>query len=324
MGRPFSIGSEYVEVILMAEITGYGYVLKKVLEADISRNAKLLYCMIAVFADSEKWLAHPQTKLLCGYLKITDKTLRRARGELSDLGYLQYKRQGTQVSYDLTVNHVITSENGVHTGYGYLPKSIILDNRLANNSKLLYAFLASYAGTAGKAWPSIDKITKSLGMYGEAFYDARLSLVAGGLIKVTHRFNGKTNQTNVYTLKENQRIIGNETELSPWYEVDWHQDAFRNYELAYGEKLTVQQRDLLSPYVEKYGDSWVNSAIQLARNFGHRFNYALSIMQKWDKIGLSDFESIIDWQKNFLKGEGSGYSETRANSYLIDILGIAG
>ena len=36
-----------------------------IMEASISKRAKVIYCLLAVFADSEQWKAHPKANYIC-------------------------------------------------------------------------------------------------------------------------------------------------------------------------------------------------------------------------------------------------------------------
>ncbi|WP_054660699.1 helix-turn-helix domain-containing protein [Secundilactobacillus kimchicus] len=301
-------------------ISGYGYILKQVFEAELSRSARLLFCLLTVFADSDTWQAYPNNRLITGYLRMNIKTFRRARTELANLGYLQFEHQGSTTLYTLTLNQAKIGQKGAHNGYGYFPKLIMLNNHLSNNSKLIYAFLASHAGTKGIAWPSVGKMVSQLKMSPKTFYNAQRELKQADFIKIDRRYDGRVNQTNVYTLIANQKVVGNVVELDPWFKTNRSLLAPAYYELAYQTPLTVQQKKQLQPFIREHGDQWVNMATFYARKYGFQYAYIYEVVKDWQRMQLQTPDDVVDWMSRYSvdqQGDDHGIPEDRFKDYLL-------
>jgi hypothetical protein len=70
------------------------------------------------------------------------------------------------------------------SGYGYIPKSVMQDRGLSPTAKAIYAYLCSFSGRAGEAWPSVERMMADLGVCREAFYTHMKALLAAGLVSV--------------------------------------------------------------------------------------------------------------------------------------------
>lgn len=72
-------------------------------------------------------------------------------------------------------------------GYGIIPKTLMLDETIAIESKAIYAYLASFAGGGQTAFPGIDKLLHNLKISEKRFYKYRKQLIEKGYITVKPR-----------------------------------------------------------------------------------------------------------------------------------------
>ena len=89
-------------------------------------------------------------------------------------------------------------------GFGFSPKQVFKDERLSIESKAIYGFIASYAGSGATAYPSVSYICSKLKIGEKRFYKYRKELVEYGYLKVSKRFNNNRNKSNMYEI-----VLGN-------------------------------------------------------------------------------------------------------------------
>lgn len=87
-------------------------------------------------------------------------------------------------------------------GFGTIPKKIMNDTNLTIESKAIYAYFSSYAGSGDTAFPSINLVCGKLGVSKDRFYKHRKILEQQGYLSIKHRFDGAKNQNNIYTLNQ--------------------------------------------------------------------------------------------------------------------------
>lgn len=264
---------------------GYGYVIQSVMRnPKISKIAKAILCVIAVFADPVTWEAYPSTKMICSILKLSPATFRKHRQELVSIGYISFKREGNKIVYMLWINETMVRGSG----YGFIPKSVMLDSTLSRNTRVFYCYLASFAGMRGIAFPIIQTILSELGLSLATMYKCRKELEERGLLKVQHRMNDDKSKylPNIYTLTENKRIFGGE-QLSDNFYVPEGIPPVNYYQLAYDNtKPNIIQAQKLEDYADRNDWDLVNYAIWKARRLRKPFTYFQAIMDKWEMIGL--------------------------------------
>ena len=69
-------------------------------------------------------------------------------------------------------------------GYGIIPKTIMKDKNVSIQAKAIYAYLCSYAGNKGTAFPSVGLITYELNIHKDTFYKYLKELKETGYIEV--------------------------------------------------------------------------------------------------------------------------------------------
>ena len=91
-------------------------------------------------------------------------------------------------------------------GFGYVTKAIMRDRGLSGPAKLIYCYLASFAGSTGKAWPGVSLMTAELGMTKNTFYKYLKELKESGALRVEKQKNPDgTFAGNVYYLEDQTR-----------------------------------------------------------------------------------------------------------------------
>lgn len=270
--------------------SGYGYVAQSVMRnSKFSKVAKAIYGVLAVFADSDSLEAHPSTSFIHSIIGVTPQTFRNNRKQLMAADVIRIEYQHRTPIYTMTANNFI--ENG--GGYGYLPKSVMLDHTLSRNARVLYAYLASFAGMRGKAHPSIELIRSELGMSLDTLYSCRNELKEHGLMTITKSKADKTQKyfNNVYTLTENQRILGSHQQLNDRFYTQSGLKPIDYYKLAYDNiKLTSEQEFKLEQYSDLHDWDVVNLAIWKARRHKKPFNYIIGIIDRWDLLQIETVE----------------------------------
>lgn len=88
------------------------------------------------------------------------------------------------------------------TGYGLIPKSIMRNKGISIQAKAVYSYLAGFAGTTQRAFPSADLITAELNISRNTFYKYLKELREIGVVEVQkERTENGTFERNVYFLK---------------------------------------------------------------------------------------------------------------------------
>lgn len=85
-------------------------------------------------------------------------------------------------------------------GYGYIPKAVMTDRSLPPTAKALYAYLCSFTGRDGKAWPSVERICDDLAIGKTAFRSAMNRLVGAGYVSIDRVKERGRFSHSVYTL----------------------------------------------------------------------------------------------------------------------------
>ena len=101
----------------------------------------------------------------------------------------------------------IQSTSILSEGYGLIPKKITRDKSLTMESKAIYGYLASFAGTCGQCYPSKSLMISELGTTERRFNKNIKLLKEHGYIKVHKRRKGNRNDSNLYELLMDIRDI---------------------------------------------------------------------------------------------------------------------
>lgn len=112
------------------------------------------------------------------------------------------------------MDSVIQFEGTIYEdGYGLLAQKVMRDKKLPRQSKLIYAYMCSFAGVSKDgertAFPSIKLQCDELGMSEDTYYKWRKYLIDGGYIKINKQRNQQAKfERNIYSIiavpKENE------------------------------------------------------------------------------------------------------------------------
>lgn len=92
-------------------------------------------------------------------------------------------------------------------GYGIIPKAVMRDKSISAGAKVVYAYICSFAGAGGNAFPSLDLICGELGISEKKMYKCRKELVDKNLIVVDKKRIGSKYSSNIYTLVTNPILV---------------------------------------------------------------------------------------------------------------------
>ena len=101
----------------------------------------------------------------------------------------------------------LQSTSILSNGYGLIPKSVTRDKELTMESKAIYGYLASFAGSGGYCYPSKELMISELGTTEKRFNKNIKLLKEHGYIKVHKRGKGDRNDSNLYELLMDIRDI---------------------------------------------------------------------------------------------------------------------
>ena len=85
-------------------------------------------------------------------------------------------------------------------------QEVTRDNRISMSAKGLYAYLSSYCGVSDECFPSVETITKELGITKDTFYRHINVLIAAGVVKKVQENNGGKFGRNIYKLTHEVEI----------------------------------------------------------------------------------------------------------------------
>ena len=86
------------------------------------------------------------------------------------------------------------------TGFGIVPKSLMVNREISCEAKCLFNYLASFAGNGDSAFPGVDLIKYHLHWGNDRYYKARKELTDSGYLEVIQqKENGKFSH-NIYKL----------------------------------------------------------------------------------------------------------------------------
>ena len=101
----------------------------------------------------------------------------------------------------------LQSTSILSNGYGLIPKNVTRDKELTMESKAIYGYLASFAGSGGYCYPSKELMISELGTTEKRFNKNIKLLKEHGYIKVHKRRKGNRNDSNLYELLMDIRDI---------------------------------------------------------------------------------------------------------------------
>ena len=86
------------------------------------------------------------------------------------------------------------------TGFGLIHRNIMRDKNLSIESKAIYGYISSFAGTGMVAYPGISLMCSELNISEKRFHKYKKELLDNGYLSIEREDKGKGFSKNVYTL----------------------------------------------------------------------------------------------------------------------------
>ncbi|KRQ85854.1 hypothetical protein ABG79_02368 [Caloramator mitchellensis] len=141
-------------------------------------------------------------------------------------------------------------------GYGIIPKQVMKDTRLSIEAKAIYAYLSTYAGNNGLAFPSLELILSDLKIHKNRFYKHLTLLIDHGYINKSKENNLKGQYSKVIykllPLPQNEEV--GKTKEYQGFEGN---PLLQNEEM--GENPLLQNEENPLPQNEEYKNNNINN-----------------------------------------------------------------
>ena len=243
---------------------GFGTISKFIMtDIDLKIGAKALYAYLCSYTGGGS-TAYPKRDKILNDLNICKTVYYKYQKQLIDNGYITVKRAKqhpfrniyTIVSRppkfkDLPIETDRKSKliaGGIKSyGYGSIPKSIMLDNRISHQAKALYAYLSSFAGNGNCAFPSTKDILYHLQISINTLTSYMHQLIECNYITVEQRHEQGRFDTNNYYINDmpNEEIGKAEIERRAEYQQKkWNEIRQKNS--IHSEKDTASSDELVN------------------------------------------------------------------------------
>ena len=259
---------------------GFGHIPKFImLDTELSLEAKSIYAYFCSFAGSGN-SAFPSRDKILKDLNIGKDRYYKHYNQLINNGYLsaeQERRKDDKTGEIYLGNNVYTlianpkkyvekretedlhknkgysrvRNSGMKSlGYGTIAKAPMLDERLPINSKGIYAYFCSFAGSGNSAFPKVSNTLYFLQISEDTYYKYYKILVDLNYITPVQRnIKGKFS-VNDYYINENpdEELV----EILPYPKnTDTEKDAENKPILPYPKNTDTEKSDTEKPYTEK-------------------------------------------------------------------------
>lgn len=206
---------------------GYGIICKfPMTDPELGVYAKAIYALICSYSGNGT-TACPSRDKIMDLLSIGRKAYAAGVKELQEQGYMSIQKHNIESNgrfshniYTIETNPKkfkdteYTSSGGTLTsslkyadmkqaGYGLLPRAVMIDQRLTPIAKIIYAYLASFAGAGSVAFPEVKNMQYHLGIGRTAYFTHMRKLVETNYITSAQRHvNGRLGVSD-YVLNDN-------------------------------------------------------------------------------------------------------------------------
>jgi len=213
-------------------------------------------------------------------------------------------------------------EGILEKGYGISPKLVMQDPNLSIEAKAIYAYMASFAGNGGEAFPSINRACRDLNVSKNRFLRHRKQLIESGYITVKkERRNGKFDN-NIYVINytvapnhrhgktpprqneatnNNSSFNNNSTLISSSKGAE---NPFEFYEQNFG-MISPFIAENIEKWVEDLSDELVVEAMKLSLKANKQFNYAEGIMRSWLRNNIKTLDDVRATEVEFKNNRSS-------------------
>ncbi len=213
---------------------GYGILPKyPMLDEDLTLEAKGIYALFCSYAGSGN-TAFPGWQRIVRLLGVNKDTYYKHLRLLIEQGYLQVERMKTpgakgfqrncytlvscpekfravaHESYQEKRCAVIRAGGLRSAGYGYIPKAVMLDERLTLQEKAVYAYYCVFTGAGESACPKKEDILRHLAVSDRSYRKYNQALVACNYLVVRQRVVNGRMSVNDYFLVDTPDEAGRE------------------------------------------------------------------------------------------------------------------
>lgn len=186
---------------------GFGKVSRTLLEDPrLTNAAKALYCFLALYGQ----IAYPKVETQMKSLKLSKKRYDDARKLLEELGYIKVEKISSSGwkhnLYTLSACH--NGEDIFAHGFGLVPRTIMEDQDLSVEAKVIYAYLSCFAGASGNCNPAVKTQIITLKMNKDTYRKHRKQLIDRGYVTISQEREGVCEKfaRNRYSLEHYPKI----------------------------------------------------------------------------------------------------------------------
>jgi DNA-binding transcriptional ArsR family regulator len=191
---------------------GYGLVYKFVmLDTDLSPESKSIYAYLCSFAGN-KTTAFPGRDKILNDLKLSKNGYYHHYKQLIKHGYIRVVKSGgifskntyvlEQSPEKLLLDINKSAQTLKECGYGFIPKAVMVDERLDIKAKAIYAYLVCFGDVDKTAHPRHSIMIHHLKMSEKTFYRYYRQLLDCGYITAQQQRNVNKYDVNLYRLNE--------------------------------------------------------------------------------------------------------------------------
>lgn len=205
---------------------GFGIIPKYVMiDQDLTIDSKTIYAYFCSFAGNgnaafpgrdkilidlpmgkDRYYKHLHSLVEQGYISIEQQksSTRKFTNNIYTLISNPKKFEELPKDDSLNANYSRIRFSGLKScGYGIIPKSVMIDERLTVKSKGIYAYFCSFTGTGDTAFPAKETILKHLGISENTYYKFYKVLADLNYITAVQRHIDGKLSVNDYYLSDN-------------------------------------------------------------------------------------------------------------------------
>lgn len=265
---------------------GYGLIPKYAMrDTDLSIAEKAVYAYLCSLAGSQ-FETFPSVSTIQSHLKIGSRAYASYMRRLTETGYIVIEKTRSpgnrfdknlyritehpkkwaldpaKTPKDALIRKTIRADGILGGGYGFIPKLVMLDDRLELKSKGIYAYFAAFTGAGEIAFPPRDQILRELSITKGTYYRYFNPLLDLNYITVQRKNSGEF-EVNRYILNnfpDKRKVEEGKGPREPWVKYAGAENAgvefagtdFARAEKAETTKITVPNNNVSSNSLNKY------------------------------------------------------------------------
>ena len=207
---------------------GFGIIPKLIMfDKALSLEAKSIYAYFASYAGNGT-TSFPGRSIILKQLKMSKDAYYRHYNQLISQGYIKIQQNKSKdgsftnniytlvsnppnvemVKSKFNINKEIIKFTGIKSlGYGMIPKSVMIDQRLSVKAKGIYAYFASHTGSGVSSFPKVQNIIFHLNITENTYYTHYKQLINLNYITRDQRHLGGRLSVNDYFLVDNPQEL---------------------------------------------------------------------------------------------------------------------